>query len=89
MVLFIVTCGALWYFGAPAWAYVLVVAAALVLDKWVGGIEWNCIYYFMLLSRCYQCLRLCWGGFRHIVQAHPHNSPQFHTTPITCLRPTS
>ncbi len=33
MVLFIVTCGALWYFGAPAWAYVLVVAAALVLDK--------------------------------------------------------
>ena len=33
MVLFAVTCGALWYFGAPAWAYVLVVAGAVALDK--------------------------------------------------------
>jgi hypothetical protein len=33
MVMFIVTCVALWYFGAPAWAYVLVIAAALVIDK--------------------------------------------------------
>jgi len=33
MVLFLVTCGALWYFGAPAWTYVLVVAAALMKEK--------------------------------------------------------
>jgi hypothetical protein len=33
MVLFAVTCAALWYFGAPAWVYVLVVAGALVKER--------------------------------------------------------
>jgi len=33
MVLFVITCAALWFFGAPAWAYVLVIAGAIVLDK--------------------------------------------------------
>jgi len=33
MLLFALTCVALWFFGAPAWAFVLVVAGALVLDK--------------------------------------------------------
>jgi hypothetical protein len=33
MILFLITTAALWFFGAPAWAYVLVIAGALVIDK--------------------------------------------------------